>query len=139
MQNVLQILATWPENHRGIKLSIQAQSPGDPLRGDRQRLKRGRHTPEEDLLDRRFERSYLQVSEENLRNLPPVMAVTTLIIYGGLRFERLIRPSATAVIASKMPCLQNMALNLKDNEKHDQELRKRNRDGKIISPYISIY
>ncbi|EAW24578.1 F-box domain protein [Aspergillus fischeri NRRL 181] len=82
MQKVLQILSTWPENHRGIKLSIQAQSPGDPVRGDRQRLKRARHTPEEDLLDRRFERSYLQ----------------------------------------------NMDLTLKDNEKRDQELRKRNRD-----------
>ncbi|GIK07117.1 hypothetical protein Aspvir_002772 [Aspergillus viridinutans] len=128
IQNILQILATWPENQRGIKLFIQAQSPSDPIRGDKQRLKRARYTPHEDLLDRRFERSYLQVSEEDLKRLPPVVAVTTLVIYGGMRFERLIRPSATAVIASKMPRLQIMAVNLKDNEKRDQELRKRDQD-----------
>ncbi|RHZ64675.1 hypothetical protein CDV55_106551 [Aspergillus turcosus] len=137
IQNVLQILATWLEDHRGIELFIQAQSPSDVIRGDRQRLKAARYTPQEDLLQRRFERSYLELSEEGLKSIQPVMAVTTLIIHGGVGYERLIRPSATAIIASRMPRLRNMALNLKDNEKRDRELRKRNRDGKILSPYIS--
>jgi hypothetical protein len=59
------------------------------------------------------------------------MAVTTLTIYGGSRYERLIRPSATAVIASKMPPLQNVVLNLRDYDKRNQDLRKRNRAGKL--------
>jgi hypothetical protein len=130
VQNVLQVLAAWPENHRGIELFIHAQSPSDPIRGDG-RTKAARYTPQKDLLQRRFERSYLQVSEEDLRSLPPVMAVTTLMIDGAMGFQRLIRPSATAIIASKMPRLQNVVLDLKDNEKQDQELRKRNRNGKI--------
>ncbi|KAF7131456.1 hypothetical protein CNMCM5793_004681 [Aspergillus hiratsukae] len=136
MQNVLQILATWPANHGGIKLFIQAQSPSDPMRGDKQRIKRGRYTPEEDLLQRRFERSYLEVPEESLKSIPPVMAVTTLIIHGGMGYERLIRPSATAIIASRMPRLREVALSLKDNEKRDQELRKRNRDGYANSIHL---
>jgi hypothetical protein len=53
------------------------------------------------------------------------------MIDGAMGFQRLIRPSATAIIASKMPRLQNVVLDLKDNEKQDQELRKRNRNGKI--------
>ncbi|KAF4219271.1 hypothetical protein CNMCM5878_003575 [Aspergillus fumigatiaffinis] len=127
IQDILRILATWPEKLRGIELLIQAQSPIYATRRERARREAGRDTPEEDQLDLRFERSYLHVSEESLKKIPPVMAVTTLTIYGGSRYERLIRPSATAVIASKMPRLQNVVLNLRDNEKRDQDLRKRNR------------
>jgi hypothetical protein len=65
-----------------------------------------------------------------------VIAVTTLTIYRGLRYEWLIRPSATAVIASKMPQLQNVVLNLWDNEKQDQDLCKCNWAGKLYPPYI---
>jgi hypothetical protein len=131
IQNILRILATWPENHRGIELFIQAQSPTYASRRDRPRCEAAPDAPEEDLPDCRFERSYLHVSEENLKRLLAVTAVTTLSIYGGTRYERLIRPSATAAIASKMPRLQKMILNLRDNEIRNQDLRKRNRNGRI--------
>ncbi|GFF89698.1 hypothetical protein IFM47457_08237 [Aspergillus lentulus] len=127
IQDILRLLATWPENHRGIELFIQAQSTIYGSRRERPRREADRDTPELDQLDLRFERSYLHVSEESLKRIPPVTAVTTLTIYGGSRYERLIRPSATSVIASKMPRLQNLVLNLRDNEKRDQDLRKHNR------------
>ena len=126
MQNVLRILAILPDNHQGIKLSIQAQSASYPVRGNGQ-IGLYRYTEPQ----RRFDRFYLEIPEESLKSLPPVMAVTTLVILGGIGLQQRMRPSAIAVIASKMPRLQDIVLRLGETEKGDQELRKRNRNGKI--------
>lgn len=131
IQSLFKILQSWPEDQTGIHLSIKAQSPSDAVPGKegQRRMKEARKNRAKDLLERRFEKCYLQFSEESLDGLPAVGAVTTLSVDAGYRFQRLISPASCAIIASKLPRLQNASLVLLDNEKRDLALRKRNRNG----------
>jgi hypothetical protein len=82
--------------------------------------------PETDLLQRRFEQSYLHLAQKELEDAPSVQAVTYLLVVGN---PRLISPASCSYLVTKLPRLQRVQLKLFDNEKRDSELRKRNREG----------
>jgi hypothetical protein len=122
---VLKSLALWSEQDRAdVGLWLQAQSPSDLL--DRQRLRAARMEPETDLLQARFEHSYLYVSQNDLEDLASVNAVTFLLVTGP---HRMINPASCSYLAAKLPRLRKAELALSDNEKRYPELRKRNREG----------
>jgi hypothetical protein len=136
IQTLFGILQAWPEDHttRGIHLSIKAQSPSDTV--DRTRVREARRNPKKDLRGRRYEKNYLQFAEESLDGLAAVSAVTELSVAAAYAQQRLIAPASCALIASKLPRLRDARLELRDNEKRDLALRKRNRNGnsKILNP-----
>ncbi|KAL1870073.1 hypothetical protein Plec18167_007591 [Paecilomyces lecythidis] len=122
-------LATWPEHTAGIKLQIDARSLSDSFWGDPdETIREQNELPHGNLFDARFERSYLQIQEENLQKIPQVNVVTELVVRGCME-HRLIRPASCASIASRLPRLHTIDLSLWDNEKRDIDLRKANRNG----------
>lgn len=136
IQSLFRILEPWPEDPVGIRLSLEAHSPSDAFGGkSRERWRKGSRDPH-DLLERRYEKHYLQFPEGSLDKLPTVRTITTLFVKGGGGYRsnycRLIQPASCAIIASRLPLLHTIDFNLADNEKRDKSLRKRNRDGKAL-------
>ncbi|KAJ5637143.1 hypothetical protein N7490_007022 [Penicillium lividum] len=131
IQSLLQVLASWPNNPQGIELSIIAQSPSDigaipDERERRKRRKAARFDREKDLLNLRYEKSYLQLDESFKSLSVPIissLSVKKLYFYG-----RLIQPASCARLASNLPCLRSVILDLNDDCKRDKSLRKRNRN-----------
>ncbi|KAJ6109960.1 hypothetical protein N7486_002195 [Penicillium sp. IBT 16267x] len=123
IKSLFSILESWPENEPGINLSIEALSPSDAT--NPQRARQARRDPTKDLRQRRFERSYLQFSEDHLERLPVIHAVTALSM-GDVHLRRLILPASCALIAS--PRLHRLSLSLSYNEKREKALRKQNRN-----------
>jgi hypothetical protein len=119
----------------GIHLDIRAQSPSDYLalksNGEiKQRLREAKSRVN-DLLSQRYERSYLKFSRTTTDSeCPPVFAIASLSIQG-LAKERLIEPASSVLIASKLPRLNHVQLNMKDECKRDEQLRQRLRNGKL--------
>ncbi|GAD92251.1 predicted protein [Paecilomyces variotii No. 5] len=128
--SLLRYLATWSENRAGIKLSIAAQSLSDSIYDGFEEVRRKENILSNDLLHRRFERSYLQVQEDNMRKIPAVNVITKLKVIGGHAGDRLIQPVSCAIIASRLPRLHSISLRLWDSEKRDKALREANRNGK---------
>ncbi len=132
LRTILGSLALWSDTDRAdVELWIEAQSPSDVA--DRQRKKDARMDPEADILHRRFEHSYLHISQSALADLAPINAVGTLLMR---RQQRLISPASCSYLAAKLPRLQKMQLKLSDDEKRDPQLRKRNREGKPLNPEL---
>ncbi|CAI7638794.1 unnamed protein product [Penicillium glandicola] len=127
IQSLFNTIATWPETETGIALSIQAQSPGDiQAMADKARKKRYKAAYlNNDLLTKRFEKSYLQFDESLCVQCLAVPIITGLSI--GL-CDRIIEPASSSLIASKLPRLYDMSLFLSDTCKWDPELRKRHRN-----------
>ena len=105
-----------------------------------ERVKEAATHPEKDLLSRRFERSYLRIGDEHLRQLPIVRAVTQLDI--PMAHPRLLWPASSAIISSKLTRLQSVEIRLCDNDQRDRALRKQNRTGKlcgsVIGPLVNL-
>lgn len=126
IHSLFNTLATWPENEVGISLSIQAQSPGDTgATTDEACEERHQAYLTDDLLNKRFERSYLHFDESIGVKCAAVPIITTLTI--GLCIRK-IEPASSSLIASKLPRLYNLHLYLSDACKWDPELRKRHRN-----------
>lgn len=137
IQSLLQVLASWPNNPRGIKLFITAQSPSDigaipDQRERRIRKKAARFDRTEDLLNRRFETSYLQL-DESFKSLS-VPIISSLNVDGLSCNGRVIQPASCARLASNLACLRSVTLALSDDCKQDKPLRKRNRNGMSYYP-----
>lgn len=134
--SVLQVLASWPNNEPGIALFIAALSPSDwgaiaDRKANIQRRKAARFDRTSDLLDRRFERAYLRWNGS-----PGSLSIPVIreIHVNGLSTSRLIEPSSCALIASNLPNLRRIYLDLKDECKRDKPLRRSNRNS--VSSYI---
>ena len=137
-QNLFKALNSWPEGQvedLGITLSVKVYSPTDISRlGQSEARARRRHIGgPKDILDRRFERSYVRfTSPEKEANesglLDSVSALTELHIdAGNLRH---VWPASCSTIANKLPRLRSFNASLWDNEKKDLNLRKAARNGR---------
>ncbi|KAJ5906757.1 uncharacterized protein N7473_003673 [Penicillium subrubescens] len=110
---LFKILSSWPNDAASIELSIQAMCPSDFL-DMKQRRKPAARSRLDDLLQKRYERSYLQFSRTTTDvQCPPVPIVNYLSIRG-LRNKRLIEPASSVFIASKLPRLNRVELLMKD-------------------------
>ncbi|KAJ5640652.1 hypothetical protein N7528_000277 [Penicillium herquei] len=72
IQSLFNILRSWPENEPGINLY--------QLEQNRRRSRQARRAPEKDLRRRRYEWSYLRLSEDHIERLPVIHSVTNLSI-----------------------------------------------------------
>lgn len=119
-----------------LTLILTAQSPSDPRPGDdfvhrRQRTRKGLA---KDLLDLRYQSSYLELSPEPDDDgggtaTPHVnLPFTTTFIVHGMAPKRFFSPAACCHLATRMPCLKQVKWQLWDNEKKDIGLRRRMRD-----------
>lgn len=127
---LFKILSIWPKDAASIELFIQAKSPSDSL-DFKQRRKQAARSRLDDLLHKRYERSYLQFSRTTTDvECPPVPIVTYLSIQG-LGNQRLIEPASTVFIASKLPQLNRVELLMRDECKRDERLRQHLRNGKL--------
>ncbi|CAI7580721.1 unnamed protein product [Penicillium discolor] len=116
IHSLFNTLATWPEN----------ESPGDAgATTDEACEERHQAYLTDDLLNKRFERSYLHFDESIGVKCATVSIITTLTI--GLCIRK-IEPAPSSLIASKLPRLYNLHLYLSDTCKWDPELRKRHRN-----------
>jgi hypothetical protein len=125
---LFRILADWPKD-TGIELDIQAWCPSDSC--DRHRRRAARMSRVNDLFSRRYETSYLEFSRTTTEaECPPVHAVTCLSIQG-IRGERAIEPASSVFTALKLPQLNRVCLEMKDECRRDEQLRQRLRNGKL--------
>jgi hypothetical protein len=135
ISSLFRILSEWPDDS-GIALKIRAQSPGDyqALKDKaeiRKRLRVAKMLRVNDLLHRRYERSYLEFSKTTTNSeCPPVLAISSLSIEG-LAKSRLIQPASSIFIASKLPKLNSVHLEMKDECRRDEQLRQHLRNGKL--------
>lgn len=130
ISTLFRILSDWPDDF-GISIEISARSPGDFLEfKERRKRRRVTGSREDDLFEKRYERSYLEFPRETTdAECPPVPAVTELSIQG-IANVRLIEPASSVFIAMKLPRLNRLNLMMKDDCKRDKQLRQRLRNGK---------
>ncbi|KAJ5355942.1 hypothetical protein N7517_010551 [Penicillium concentricum] len=123
--SLFDILSSWPDYDRyQIVLQIYARSPSDwqaepdwTTRRGRQQL--GYAFPEQDLLHRRYERSYLQLTKKV--PLPDVKCITTFEVRGSDTLRN-IAPDAVSGMVSHFPRLETIIASLRDNEPKDAEI-----------------
>ncbi|KAJ5807334.1 hypothetical protein N7447_010790 [Penicillium robsamsonii] len=123
--SLFEVLSSWPDYDRyQIKLQIYARSPSDwqaepdwTTRRARQQL--GYAFPEQDLLHRRYERSYLQLTERVA--LHDVKCITTLEVKG-CEIVRNIAPVAVSGMVAHFPRLETVVASLRHNELEDTRL-----------------
>ncbi|KAJ5747190.1 uncharacterized protein N7511_008886 [Penicillium nucicola] len=136
IQLLFKILSSWSLNESqerpGIFLSIEAHSPSDLRRNSPDKIERVSAASlirRPDLINRRFQESYLKLDKEIL-NGPQITVVGTLAVYGHCTAGpsyRPIEPVSTAMIASKISRLHDVILRLSDNHEQHPSLRERNR------------
>lgn len=124
------------QNARQLTLILTAQSPSDPSPGNafayrRQRTRRGL---EKDLLELRYQSSYLELLADPDDNggggtvLPHANLPFTTFIVHSMPPKRFFSPAACCHLAARMPRLKQVNWQLWDNEKKDIGLRRRMRD-----------
>lgn len=131
--SVFEILSDWPAN-LDIGVDIKARSPGDYLaiKNPKERRQRKRAAAERvnDLLNKRYERSYLKFSRTTTETECPVVPAVTALSIRGVANGRLIEPASSVFIASKLPRLNRVDLNMQDDCRRDEQLRQLLRSGK---------
>lgn len=128
---LFEFLALW-EDQASISLCLESWSTGDRGRsGDHQKRRRtARVTPREDLLEWRYEWSYLELVELDGKEIPSVKTISDLKIQGGNGMERKLAPAAVSAIVAQLPHAQRVEASLFDNQKDDPSFRESMRDGK---------
>ncbi|KAF3027856.1 hypothetical protein E8E15_010180 [Penicillium rubens] len=114
--SLFEILSSWPEYDRYMSLQIYARSPSDwqaepDWNRRRARLRRGCLFPEKDLLQRRYQDSYLQLMRKIV--LPDVKCITSLDVMGCEKFRN-IAPGAVYAMVVRLPRLQTVTATLRD-------------------------
>jgi hypothetical protein len=126
-------LSDWPAN-LDIGVDIKARSPGDYLaiKNPKERRQRKRAAAERvnDLLNKRYERSYLKFSRTTTETECPVVPAVTSLSIRSVANGRLIEPASSVFIASKLPRLNRVDLNMQDDCRQDEQLRQLLRSGK---------
>ncbi|GES63345.1 hypothetical protein ATEIFO6365_0007003200 [Aspergillus terreus] len=132
ISSLFHALHSWPDRSQ-VTLTIFAQSPSDwyaePDKEKRMKRYNMGNLWGRDLLDHRYERSYLQWSAQDM---PSVNAVVALNIIGEGDWRR-IAPAAVARIACRLPRLRKIDCMLCDNERKDLVLRDSLRDEFALS------
>lgn len=144
--SLFQILSSWPNGSCATKyLELYSLSPSDwqavpgwQTRGAR--LQTARAFPEKELLDQRYESSYLELLEES--RLSTADCITSFRVPGKFN-HRHIAPKAVSKMISHLPRLQIINASLHDDESKDDILRERLRNGKLnlihlFFPFSSI-
>ncbi|CAI7582851.1 unnamed protein product [Penicillium discolor] len=114
--SLFEILSSWPDADRHqMSLQIYAMSPSDwEAETDRTvrriRLQRCYAFPKEELLHRRYERSYLQLTEIPL---PNVRCITSLNVLGYGRFRN-ISPGSVSEMVAHLPRLDTIIAEIRD-------------------------
>ncbi|KAJ5130292.1 uncharacterized protein N7515_006331 [Penicillium bovifimosum] len=145
IQSLFNTLSEWPVTEAGISLLIRAESPSDlrvhlrvHLRIHGREIKKhpGWDLEFEHLWAKRLERSYLQFNEEAVgAQCRAVPIITSLDILGAdeVGWEQIgyrkIEPASSCLIASKLPRLHDLRLELNDIGKWDPQARERRRNG----------
>lgn len=117
--SLFEILGSWPDaNRHQMSLQIYARSPSDweaepdwTIR--RIRLQRCYAFPKQELLHRRYERSYLQLTEITL---PDVKCITSLKVLGYGRYRN-IAPGSVSEMVVRLPRLDTLNAELRDRER----------------------
>lgn len=121
-------------NARQLTLILTAQSRSDPRPGNdfvfrRQRTRKGL---DKDLLELRYQSSYLELlpdpDDDGETVVPHVNLPFTTFIVDGMPPKRFFSPAACCYLAARMPCLRQVKWQLWDNEKKGMRLRRRMRD-----------
>ncbi|KAJ6184837.1 hypothetical protein N7519_006138 [Penicillium mononematosum] len=122
--SLFEILSSWPEYDRYMLLQIYVRSPSDwqaepdwTIR--RTRFERGRAFPEEELLQRRYQDSYLQLMGKIA--LPDVKCITSLDVMGCENFRN-IAPGAVSEMVIHLPRLQTVTATLRDKVRNGTEM-----------------
>ncbi|KAJ5951931.1 uncharacterized protein N7479_010344 [Penicillium vulpinum] len=125
IKGLFESLSSWP-NYDGyeVLLQIYAKSPSDWQSEEdwvtrRARQQRGHAFPEQELLHRRYESSYLQLMEKVA--LPDVKCITSLKVMG-CDALRNIAPGAVSVMVIHLPRLETINAKLRDKEKKATEM-----------------
>ncbi|CAG8120091.1 unnamed protein product [Penicillium olsonii] len=135
---LLQTLSSWPQQfNSSVALEIYAVCPSDfkacpdwDLRTVR--IQTYLAFPEKDILDKRFESSYLKLVHNRLSSAGCIYSLKTLDREGFRRFA----PSAISQIVSHLPRLQSLDLALNDDEPNDAQ-RDLLRDGFTMTSWPS--
>ncbi|KGO78186.1 hypothetical protein PITC_034010 [Penicillium italicum] len=120
--SLFEILSSWPNYDRcEMELQVYARSPSD-WRAEpdwstrRARQQRGYAFPEEELLDRRYQDSYLQLTGKV--SLPDVNCIKSFQV-SGCDSVRNIAPGAVSEMVAHLPRLQTLQANLCEKERRD--------------------
>ncbi|KAL2704454.1 hypothetical protein AAEP93_005525 [Penicillium crustosum] len=114
--SLFEILSSWPDADRHqISLQIYANSPSDwEAETDRTvrriRLQRCYAFPKEELLHRRYERSYLQLTEVPL---PNVKCITSLKVLGYGKYRNIL-PGSVSEMVARLPRLDTLNVEIRD-------------------------
>jgi hypothetical protein len=138
--SLFQILSLWPNGSYEAKhLEICSLSPCDwraeedwPGRSLRQQTAMA--FPEQELLGRRYESSYLEILEDT--HISNAMCITS-VRFPGYSIHRKTAPKAFSKIISHLPRLQNINAELRDDERDDELLRDGLRNSKLHPIYLT--
>ncbi|KAJ5177632.1 uncharacterized protein N7500_000331 [Penicillium coprophilum] len=123
--SLFKILSSWPYHDRyQILLQIYARSPSDwqaepDWIARRARQQRGYAFPEQDLLDRRYERSYLQLTGRVA--LADARCITSIEVKGS-DAVRNIGPAAVCLIVAHLLRLETIIASLRDKERENTKI-----------------
>ncbi|KAL2813094.1 hypothetical protein BJX63DRAFT_394909 [Aspergillus granulosus] len=126
IRSLFRVLAAWREDcEASLSLSIYARSPSDIRETPTDERKKRRANPK-DLLEWRFEGSYLQFLDPP-ETLPAVPVIGVFAAPGnqGLTSNRDIAPAAVSKILSRLPRMREVQGRLSDDERKDHSLRNK--------------
>lgn len=135
--SLFEILSSWPDADRHqISLQIYAESPSDweaetDSNARRIRLQRCYAFPGQELLHRRYERSYLQLMEVTL---PNVECITSLEVLGYGKYRNIATGSVSEMVA-RLPRLDTINAELRDRGGRGTAASDR-LDGKLYQPSL---
>jgi hypothetical protein len=138
--SLFEIMSSWPDADRHqMSLQIYARSPSDweaekdwTIR--RIRAQRCYAFPNQELLHRRYQRSYLQLSEVTL---PNVKCITSLRVLGYGRYRN-IAPGSVSEMVARLPRLDTINAELRDRERKDAAASD-DVGGKLHQPSVCNY
>lgn len=135
--SLFEILSSWPDADRHqTSLQIYAESPSDweaetDSNARRIRLQRCYAFPGQELLHRRYERSYLQLMEVTL---PNVECITSLEVLGYGKYRNIATGSVSEMVA-RLPRLDTINAELRDRGGRGTAASDR-LDGKLYQPSL---
>ncbi|KAK9856692.1 hypothetical protein MYU51_000535 [Penicillium brevicompactum] len=135
ISSLLETLSFWPSTgNNSTSLELYSRSPSDWRACEDWAERRTRHQtaiafPEEELLDKRWEGSYLDLTER----IPFTAGCIHSFKIPGHPGYRHFAPSAISEIVSLLPQVEKVDMVLHDDEKNDSVLRDRLRGGKPSS------
>ncbi|OQD86621.1 hypothetical protein PENANT_c007G10995 [Penicillium antarcticum] len=130
ISSLFEVLGSWPDHNRNeMKLVLFSRSPSDweaePDWDQRKaRMQQNRAFPEKDLMQARYESSYLQLL--STADISTVKCVTELRIYGASLY-RGFSPQSVSEMVCRLPRLQELSVDLSDKDRKNPTERDHHR------------